>query len=200
MVEKATINTAAKLKTGIFSGSFNPVHIGHLALANWLCEFEGLDEVWFLITPHNPLKERNKLMDDHVRYEMVKASIAGYPKFRVSDFEFTLPQPSYTIDTLRALQETFPDRLFHFIMGADNWALIDRWKESEALISGYPILVYPRQGYEINIPPGYPNIKKVQAPLMEISSSFIRQAWKEGKDVRFFLPEAIRSCDIQKFH
>lgn len=96
-------NTVSKRKTGIYSGSFNPVHIGHLALANWLCEFTELDELWFLITPHNPLKEKEELMDDRLRYELVKKSIAGYPKFHASDFEFSLPQPTYTINTLRTL-------------------------------------------------------------------------------------------------
>ncbi|WFE84705.1 nicotinate (nicotinamide) nucleotide adenylyltransferase [Parabacteroides chongii] len=185
--------TIKKLKTGIFSGSFNPVHIGHLALANWLCEFAGLDELWFLITPHNPLKDREELMDDQLRYELVEAAIAGYPKFRASDFEFSLPQPTYTIDTLRALDRTYPDRQFHFIMGADNWAFIKRWKESDVLISSYPILIYPRKGYEIILPANFPDIRAVEAPLMEVSSTFIRQSLKDGKDVRFFLPEAIRN-------
>ncbi|WP_075558381.1 nicotinate (nicotinamide) nucleotide adenylyltransferase [Parabacteroides timonensis] len=185
--------TIKKLKTGIFSGSFNPVHIGHLALANWLCEFAGLDELWFLITPHNPLKDREELMDDQLRYELVEAAIAGYPKFRASDFEFSLPLPTYTIDTLRALDRTYPDRQFHFIMGADNWAFIKRWKESDVLISSYPILIYPRKGYEIILPANFPDIRAVEAPLMEVSSTFIRQSLKDGKDVRFFLPEAIRN-------
>lgn len=192
-MEKTAIKEIKKLNTGIFSGSFNPVHIGHLALANWLCEFAGLDEVWFVITPHNPLKDRSNLMDDRLRYELVEASIAGYPKFKASDFEFSLPQPTYTIDTLRALEKTYPDRQFHFIMGADNWAFIKRWKESDQLISNYPILVYPRKGYEIQIPSDIPSIRKVDAPFMEISSTFIRESLKAGKDVRFFLPEAIRN-------
>lgn len=192
-MEKTAIKEIKKLNTGIFSGSFNPVHIGHLALANWLCEFAGLDEVWFVITPHNPLKDRSNLMDDRLRYELVEASIAGYPKFKASDFEFSLPQPTYTIDTLRTLEKTYPDRQFHFIMGADNWAFIKRWKESDQLISNYPILVYPRKGYEIQIPSDIPSIRKVDAPLMEISSTFIRESLKAGKDVRFFLPEAIRN-------
>lgn len=192
-MEKTAIKEIKKLNTGIFSGSFNPVHIGHLALANWLCEFAGLDEVWFVITPHNPLKDRSNLMDDRLRYELVEASIAGYPKFKASDFEFSLPQPTYTIDTLHALEKTYPDRQFHFIMGADNWAFIKRWKESDQLISNYPILVYPRKGYEIQIPSDIPSIRKVDAPLMEISSTFIRESLKAGKDVRFFLPEAIRN-------
>ena len=192
-MEKTAIKEIKKLNTGIFSGSFNPVHIGHLAVANWLCEFAGLDEVWFVITPHNPLKDRSNLMDDRLRYELVEASIAGYPKFKASDFEFSLPQPTYTIDTLRALEKTYPDRQFHFIMGADNWAFIKRWKESDQLISNYPILVYPRKGYEIQIPSDIPSIRKVDAPLMEISSTFIRESLKAGKDVRFFLPDAIRN-------
>ena len=175
------------------SGSFNPVHIGHLALANWLCEFAGLDELWFVITPHNPLKKRDDLMDDRLRLELVEAAIAGYAKFRASDIEFTLPQPTYTIDTLRTLDRTYPDREFHFIMGADNWSSINRWKESKTLITNYPILIYPRKGYEINIPGNLPDIHKVDAPLMEISSTFIRESLAAGKDVRFFLPEAIRN-------
>ena len=106
----------SKIKTGIYSGSFNPIHIGHLALANWLCEFTEIEELWFLVTPHNPLKEKGDLYDDQLRYEWVKTAIADYPKFKASDFEFTLPQPSYSLYTLQALEKAYPNREFYFIM------------------------------------------------------------------------------------
>ncbi|MCC8143855.1 MAG: nicotinate-nucleotide adenylyltransferase [Tannerellaceae bacterium] len=178
-------------KTGIFSGSFNPIHIGHLALANWICEYEELDEIWFLITPQSPLKNKKDLIDDKVRLQLVKTAIGDYSKFKVSDFEFSLPQPTYTVVTLAALKKNYPENKFYFIMGADNWVLIERWKDYEEILHSYPILIYPRLGYTIDIPSIYPDIRKVNAPIIEISSTFIREACKEGKDVRFFLPESI---------
>lgn len=196
MEEKVNTETTHKRRIGIFSGSFNPVHIGHLAVANWLCEYADLDEIWFLITPHNPLKNKDELMDNQLRYKLVEASIVGYSKFKVSDFEFNLPQPTYTIHTLRALQQVYPEYLFSFIMGADNWSRIGRWKDSHTLLSNYPILIYPRKGYQIDIPAHYPHIHAVDAPQIEISSTFIRQALDEGKDIRFFLPEAIRNTSF----
>ena len=191
-MEKAITKITHKLKTGIYSGSFNPIHIGHLALANWLCEFGGMDEIWFLVTPHNPLKKRDELMDDNLRYQMVKAAVGDYSKFKASDFEFNLPKPNYTITTLRSLQQAYPDRVFHLIIGADNWASIEQWKDYQALLSEFPILIYPRKGFDIRIPEHYSHIRQVDAPLIEISSTFIRQALNTGKDVRFFIPEAIR--------
>ncbi len=189
-------DSAMKIKTGIYSGSFNPVHIGHLALANWLCEYTELDELWFMITPHNPLKNKDDLFDDHLRLNWVKAAIAGYPKFKASDFEFSLPQPTYTITTLRKLRETHTDRSFHLIMGADNWKHIHQWKDSDMLLNEFPILVYPRKGYSIDIPEKYKQVKAVNSPIIEISSSFIRESVKKGKDVRFFLPQTLQSIDF----
>ncbi|MDR1779350.1 MAG: nicotinate-nucleotide adenylyltransferase [Tannerella sp.] len=181
------------IRTGIFSGSFNPVHIGHLALANWICEYGGIDELWFLVTPQNPLKKGREMIDYRTRFEMLQAAVADYPHFRVSDFELGLPQPAYTIQTLHALRESYPDRRFYLVIGADNWQSFDRWKDAKTLIDEFPILIYPRPGYELSIPPELKNVSAVAAPLIEISSSFIRTALRQGRDIRFFLPEPVRA-------
>ena len=179
-----------KLRTGIFGGSFNPIHIGHLALANYLCENDYIDELWFLVSPQNPFKQNEKLLDDNTRLRMVHAAVNGYGRFRVSDFEFSLPKPSYTINTLNKLSETYPDRDFYLIIGADNWAAFDRWKSPEEIISKHHVLVYPRLGYDI--PETLPqNVRAVDSPLIEVSSTFIRQSISQGKDVRYFLHPAV---------
>ncbi|MDL2265653.1 nicotinate-nucleotide adenylyltransferase [Parabacteroides sp. OttesenSCG-928-G07] len=187
-------------KIGIFSGSFNPIHIGHLALANWICEYEKMDEIWFLITPLNPLKENQTLIDDQIRLEMAKAAVGDYSKFIVSDYEFHLPKPTYSIDTLDNLTKKFPEYQFHFIIGADNWVRMHLWKDYEKLISTYPVIIYPRKGFQIIIPEEYQHIYAVDAPEIEISSTFIRESYKQGKDVRYFLPESIRSYFINDSH
>ena len=179
--------------TGIFSGSFNPLHFGHLALANWICEFGSVDEIWFLVSPQNPFKKESELTDEKIRLQMVEKAISGYDKFKASDFEFSLPRPSYTIHTMRALRDNYADRTFLLIMGADNWSGISGWKDYKELIREFPVLIYPRKDHETIIPEEMINIRKVEAPLIEVSSSFIRQSFRDGKDVRFFLPESVRS-------
>ena len=181
------------IRTGIFVGTFNPIHLGHLALANYLCEENWVDELWFLMTPQNPFKQEQTLLDNHLRMKMVEAAIADYPRFKASDFEFTLPRPSYTVTTLQKLSETYPDREFVLIIGADNWAAFDKWKSPEEILRNHRILVYPRPGYEINPHELPAQVKAVNTPLLEISSTFIRESIASGKDIRYFLhPEVYR--------
>lgn len=175
------------MEIGIYSGSFNPIHIGHLALANYLCEYQGLDEVWFLVSPHNPLKQQTDLMDDDLRLRLVQLAVAGYPKFRASDFEFSLPRPSYTVHTLDALKQAYPQHRFSLIIGSDNWHHFSRWYQSERILAENRLIVYPRPGYPVNGQTLPTQVTLASTPLLEISSTFIRRALQQGKDVRYFL-------------
>lgn len=176
-----------KLKTGIFSGSFNPIHIGHLALANYLCEYEGLDEIWFIVSPQNPLKAGTELWSDDLRLRLVELATEDYPRFRASDFEFHLPRPSYSVHTLEKLRESYPEREFYFIIGSDNWERFGRWYQSERIIKENQILIYPRPGYPVNESELPETVRLTDSPVFEISSTFIRQAIDEKKDIRYFL-------------
>lgn len=176
---------------GIFSGSFNPIHIGHLALANYLCEYDEVDEVWFLVSPRNPLKQGMELMDDALRLRLVELATKEYPKFRASDFEFHLPRPSYTVNTLDKLKEVYPDYSFHLIIGSDNWQLFPRWYQSERIVQENRLIVYPRPGYPVDVSALPPHVRLVDSPVFEISSTFIREALQSGRDVRYFLHPAV---------
>lgn len=183
-----------KRETGIFSGSFNPVHMGHLMLANYISAFTSVEEIWFVVSPQSPLKKADDLLDDDIRLEMVRLALQDYDQLIPSDVEFHMPRPSYTIDTLDALTQAYPDRRFSLIIGSDNWLVFDRWKEYERLIRDYRILIYPRLGVNAVIPEQYrKTIQPVNAPVLEISSTFIRHSIRDGKNIRAFLPPAVYS-------
>jgi len=180
-----------KIKTGIFGGTFNPIHIGHLALANYICEYETLDELWFLVTPQNPLRQGSDFLDDNIRLELVKLAIEGYPKFVASDFEFHLPKPSYSIDTLDELKKAYPEREFILVIGADNWLIFDRWKEHQRIIDENQIWIYPRPGSVVDKTTLPPSVKLTNVPEIDICSTFIRDGLKSRKDIRYFMHPAV---------
>ncbi len=176
------------MKIGLYFGSFNPIHIGHLAIANFMAEYTDLEEIWFVVSPHNPLKNKASLLADYHRLELVKLSIEAYPQFKASNIEFSLPQPSFTIDTLSYLREKHNKHEFALIVGSDNLNSFTKWKNHELLLQNHELYVYPRPGFkdeDVKLPG---TIHIVPAPLMEVSSSFIRQAIKEKKEIPFFLP------------
>ena len=176
-------------KIGLFFGSFNPVHNGHLILANYLVEYADLDHVWFVISPHNPFKEKKSLLTDHHRRDMLEVAIKDDPRFEVCDIEFFMPQPSYTIDTLVRLSERYPNTDFYLICGMDNLTNFKKWKNYQLILDNYHLLVYPRKGYEGGELMNHNSVQVVDAPIIEISSTFIRKARSENKDVRHFMPE-----------
>lgn len=181
-------------RIGLYFGTFNPIHIGHLVIANHMVEFSDLDEVWFVVTPQSPFKVKKSLLDNHHRYQMVLEATEEYPKLKPSKIEFELPQPNYTINTLVHLSEKYPDGYqFCLIMGEDNLNNFHKWKNYEAILEGYDLYVYPRIS-EGDMNPkfnGHPKIHRVNAPIMEISSTFIRREHKKGKNIKPMLPAAV---------
>ena len=177
------------MKIGLYSGSFNPIHHGHVMLANYLVEFSDLDELWFVVSPQNPLKKKEDLMKDEDRLKMVELALEGDTRLKVSDIEMSLPLPSYTINTLRASSEKYPDDQFVFICGMDSLQGLHRWREYQAILDNYELLVFPRKGYDGGDLIYHPHVKVLETPIIEVSSTFIRNCMKEGKDVRHFMPE-----------
>lgn len=176
---------------GLFFGSFNPIHIGHLVIANYMASYTDLKEVWLVVSPQNPLKQKSGLADMYDRLEMARLATEDAPQIEVSDIEFKLPQPSYTVDTLAYLAEKYPNRKFALIMGADNLSSFKKWKNYEVLLKNYQIFVYPRPGFDLSEWKDEPNIIITETPLMEISSTFIRNAIKEDKNIQFLVPDKV---------
>jgi nicotinate-nucleotide adenylyltransferase len=177
-------------KIGLFFGSFNPVHVGHMIIANFMATQTDLKQVWLVVSPHNPLKPKQSLARDRDRLHLVRLAIGDNPRLRASDVEFNLPKPSYTIDTLAYLREKHPEKTFALIMGSDNLASIHKWKNYEILLRDYPIYVYNRPGYEPEMPPAG-DIERFEAPLMQISASYIRQCLQRGQSVQYLVPDAV---------
>lgn len=189
-------------KTGLYFGTFNPIHIGHLIIANHMVEFSDLDEIWFVVTPHNPHKVKKSLLKDYHRLAMVEIALESYPKLKGSNIEFNLPQPNYTVNTLAYLEEKYPNREFCLIMGEDNLKSLHKWKNYDVILNRFPIYVYPRisegevdhQFFTTNAGGErkyHPQITLIPAPIMELSSTFIREAVKNKKDIRPMLPEGV---------
>ena len=188
------------MKIGLFFGSFNPMHIGHKAIASYMAEFTDLEKVCFVVSPQNPLKQKQTLLDQHHRLMIIRMEVEDNPKLQVSDIEFSMPQPSYTIDTLMRLKEEHPESEYALIMGADNLQNFHKWKNYEQILEDYSIYVYPRSG--IKIDGSHKNIHIVKdVPQMDISASFIRDSIKIKKDVSFLIPEkAWKYIDEMNFY
>jgi nicotinate-nucleotide adenylyltransferase len=181
------------MKIGLYFGSFNPIHIGHLVIANHMAEYSDLDQIWFVVTPHNPFKKKSSLLDNYQRLEMVYRATKDYPKLKPSDIEFNLPQPNYTVNTLAHLQEKHPEHELALIMGEDNLKSFHKWKNYQVILENHDIYVYPRitKNDKASQFDGHKKIHVIHAPIMELSSTFIRNAIKSGKNVRPMLPENV---------
>ena len=181
------------MKIGLYFGTFNPIHIGHMIIANHMAEFAGIDQVWMMVTPHNPHKKKETLLDDYKRLEMVFLATEQYGKLKPSDVEFRLPQPNYTVNTLAHLQEKYPDHEFSLIMGEDNLNTLHKWKNYEVILENHLIHVYPRIGLSVKdiSAKNHKNIRFCDAPIVEISSTAIRESIKNGKNVRPLLPAEV---------
>ena len=187
------------MKIGIMGGSFNPIHIGHAIIANYIIQNTCLDKLWLMVSPENPFKIGQKMVSDMDRIRMTEMVAGRLENVITSAFEFSLPRPSYTIDTLNALQLKFPDDEFYLIIGADNWAAFDRWRNHQELIEKFHVLVYPRRGYDVVIHQDVAHkVELIDAPLVEVSSTKIREQLGEYKNMCFYLPEDVYDYIVKK--
>ena len=179
------------MEIGLYFGSFNPVHIGHLIIANHVANNTSLNQVWFVVSPQNPFKPASSLLDEYNRLHMIKSAIDGENKLRASSVEFKLPKPSYTVDTLAYLKEKYPEHRFSLIMGSDGFQNLEKWKNYTVIIKNHPIYIYERPGFAVKEMPGA-DIIVLSAPLLEISSTRIRDMVKEKKSIRFLVPDIVQ--------
>ena len=179
------------IPTGIFGGSFNPIHNGHISLARQILKAGGLDEIWFVVSPQNPLKLADTLADDDYRLSLVRKALEGEPSLVASDYEFHMPRPSYMYDTLMAMRRDYPDRDFVLLIGGDNWTMFNRWYRWEDILHNFRIIIYPRQGSYIDISTLPANVRLVETELYNISSTEIRDKISKGEDITHLVPEAI---------
>jgi nicotinate-nucleotide adenylyltransferase len=179
------------MKIGLFFGSFNPIHIGHLIIANTMATTTDLEQVWFVVSPQNPFKKNSSLLHEFDRYDLVQRAIADNSLLKVTDFEFHMPKPSYTIDTLVRMQEKFPQHEFRLIMGEDNLAQFPNWKNYEKILEYTGLYVYPRPNSKSHLFENHPAVKFVEAPLLDISATFLRAQLKKGGSIRYLVPESV---------
>jgi nicotinate-nucleotide adenylyltransferase len=179
------------MNIGLYFGSFNPIHHGHLIIASHILQNASLDQVWFIVSPQNPLKPAAGLLQEFHRLYLVQLAVENEPKLKAIDIEFRLPKPSYTVDTLAYLKEKYPQHNFSIIMGSDSFQNLPRWKNYEHILEHYPIYVYKRPGFEVTDFPSRAGVITVAAPLLEISATHIRKSIKEGKSIRYLVPEKV---------
>ncbi|HWI93794.1 MAG TPA: nicotinate (nicotinamide) nucleotide adenylyltransferase [Flavisolibacter sp.] len=178
------------MKIGLYFGSFNPIHIGHLVIANHILNESGLDRIWFIVSPLNPFKKTENLLNEYDRLHLVQKAIDADVRLKASDIEFSLPKPSYTVHTLAYLEEKYPEHRFSIIMGSDGFQNLDKWKNPETIIASYPIIIYKRSGFEVDNKLNA-NITIMNAPLLEISSTHIRALIQSGKSIKYLVPPAV---------
>jgi nicotinate-nucleotide adenylyltransferase len=178
------------MKVGLYFGSFNPIHVGHLVIANHILNESGLDRIWFIVSPLNPFKKTENLLNEYDRLHLVQKAIEGDVRLKASDIEFSLPKPSYTVHTLAYLEEKYPEHSFSIIMGSDGFQNLDKWKNPETIIANYPIIIYKRPGFEVDNKLNA-NITIMNAPLLEISSTHIRALIQSGKSIKYLVPFAV---------
>lgn len=178
------------MKTGLYFGSFNPIHTGHLIIANHILNETSIDKIWFVVSPHNPFKESDTLLNEYERFHLVQKAIENDHRLKATDIEFSLPRPSYTVHTLAYLREKYPSQEFCLIMGSDSFQNLGKWKNADHIIKNYELVIYTRPGFEVVNSLGA-NIQIMDAPLLEISATHIRKLVQEGKSIKYLVPPAV---------